>query len=75
MLTSLDRYCSTATPLGFRKHFVRSIFLVLLLIRVTAATAETDQAMPGPENWPVTEEQAVDDILPRLSVLQSWRLS
>jgi hypothetical protein len=69
MLTSLDRRISTVTPSRFRKNFTRSIFLILL-IRATAATAESDQAVPGQEKWPVTVEQAVDDILPRLSLPQ-----
>jgi hypothetical protein len=65
----------SATSLGFRKHFVRSICFILFFVfavSVTAATVvtATDQEMLGPGSWPITVEQAVEDILPRLSLFQ-----
>jgi len=60
------------TSAGLQKHFVRSIYPILLFISITAAAAETatDEGVLGPKNWPITVEQAVDDILPRLSLSQ-----
>jgi hypothetical protein len=58
------------TTRRIRTCFIRDIFPIIFLMSVTAATAEVGQEMLGPENWPVTVEQAVDDLLPRLSDLQ-----
>ena len=66
---SIEDRLSRATR-GIRTYFICGIFPIIFLISVTAATAEVGQEMLGPENWPVTVEQAVDDILPRLSDLQ-----
>ena len=46
----------------------------LLVARVTAAETGTGPALPGPENWPVTVEDTVRDLLPRLSRFEKLKL-
>jgi hypothetical protein len=42
------------------------IVVVAVLIRLTAVETDGGPSLLGPENWPVTVEETVKDVLPRL---------
>jgi hypothetical protein len=48
--------------------FLTLIAVVLIFVSITAAETEIHREPLGPDNWPVTVEGAVDDLLPRLSL-------
>ncbi len=52
------------------------IFVVAFFLFVQIATVgtETSQELLGPESWPVTVEETVSDLLPRISLLEKLRL-
>jgi hypothetical protein len=62
-----------------QKSLVCSIFLILIAvfaISMVAAIAgtEPDQELLGPDKWPITVEQAVSDIIPRLSQFEKLKI-
>ncbi|WP_342712190.1 hypothetical protein AAFG13_12610 [Bradyrhizobium sp. B124] len=45
----------------------------LAFMWIATARTETGPELLGPENWPVTVEETVHDLLPRLSLLEKLR--
>jgi hypothetical protein len=69
----------SATPKSRQKSLVRSISLILIAVitismKAAIAGTEPNQELLSPENWPITVEQAVSDILPRLSLFEKLKI-
>ena len=54
--------------------FLILLAVVLVFVRVATVSTETGPQLLGPENWPVTVEETVRDLLPRISPLLKLRL-
>jgi hypothetical protein len=68
-----------ATLADRRRDFVRSGLLILTTVftrSITAAIAETatNQDLLGSENWPLTVEDTVRDLLPRISLSERLKI-
>src|SRR5262249_37309658 len=80
MMRNSDVQAANTGPSGrFRVKLALVGLLILIAIFLafrwlTAAEIETSPQVLGPENWPVTVEEAVRDILPRMSRLEKLRI-
>ncbi len=54
--------------------FAILIVAFLGFVQIATVGAETDPELLGPENWPVTVEETMRDLLPRISPLVKVRL-
>jgi hypothetical protein len=54
--------------------FLILLAVLLVFVRLSTAEIETGPELLGPENWPVTVEDTVRDLLPRIPRFQKLRI-
>src|SRR5882724_7275730 len=64
---------------GYRRHFLCGGVLILVTVFIILIAAairgnDLDQELLGPENWPVTVEETVRDLVPRISLFERLKI-
>lgn len=54
--------------------FLILVAVLLVFMRIAAVGTETGPQLLGPENWPVTVEETVRDLLPRISLFEKLKI-